>query len=157
MLSSDSSASFLAVRVGLRSKMLSMSSVHPRVLTIGDFAWLDEPAPTLPDVVKEPPVDQLLSRVDEGELSSSTMRDIERGIIEEVQCSDDYIQWPPDVCEEWRAVPGGGFVMGSEKVNGGAGEGITLPKTLFWESMGAQLGEVQPICGETVVVGCGPL
>ena len=51
--------------------MLSMPSIHSRVLTLDDFAWLDEPAPTPPGVVKEPPVDQLLSEVDEGELSSS--------------------------------------------------------------------------------------
>ena len=35
-----------------------------------DFAWLNEPAPALPDAVTEPPADPLLSGICEGVLIS---------------------------------------------------------------------------------------
>ena len=39
-------------------------------LSWDDFAWLDEPAPVPPDIVKEPPADPLLGAICKGELIS---------------------------------------------------------------------------------------
>ena len=48
--------------------MDAMAVLQGLDITWGDFAWLDQPTPTLSDVVKEPSADQVLTMVSEGRL-----------------------------------------------------------------------------------------
>ena len=50
--------------------MDAMAVLQGLDITWGDFAWLDQPTPTLSDVVKEPSADQVLTMVSEGRLIS---------------------------------------------------------------------------------------
>ena len=58
--------------VGVEFKRKMEASTVPLrgPLSWDDFAWLDEPAPVPPDIVKEPPADPLLGAICKGELIS---------------------------------------------------------------------------------------